>query len=486
MKKHRKLLYAILAIAVFYSVHGFAQAILKNGGTSQIRIMSGSYIVIHGNMVDKTGGTTDIDNYGIIKINGHIIDSTNSGGTMFSTTHGKIILAGSAVQSIDGTRKVHFYDLEINNPGGLILDTAIYIHHSLTLSNGKIFTGDGKELNMLAGTSYTGGSDQSFVDGPMKKSGGDDFIFPVGDKGHIQQIAILDLNSTETFTAEYVRGTPPQNTNLGGNLSRVSSVEYWHLTPESGNPQINMALYWNNGDTSGITNPQTLLIAHQKSNGQWEDIPYISGTGSASAGSIKGGPVSTYSLYSFGTNNTNDNPLPIELLSFQAKANEDFTVDLSWITASEQNNDYFSVERSQNGIDWEEVGRVKGAGNSNQILRYFLVDYKPFKGTSYYRLKQTDFDGTFTYSDMVSVSFDPEHMPILVYPNPVHSILYVRNIPEASQFRVLNIVGDIVMQGSITQDFTLDFSTLPNGIYQLHIYSDKYSNDNQVFKIIRN
>jgi len=215
-------------------------------------------------------------------------------------------------------------------------------------------------------------------------------------------------------------------------LVRVSSVEYWHLTPANGSPSINMALYWNNGDSSGITNPQTLLIAHQKANGQWEDIPYISGTGAASAGSIKGGPVSTYSLYSLGTTNNVDNPLPIELLSFDAKKGDGFYVDLSWITASEQNNDYFTVEHSQFGKDWYEVGIVKGAGNSNSILKYKLRDNKPFEGLSYYRLKQTDFDGSFTYSDIRVVNFTSESPEILVYPNPSNGRYHVKAQKEVS------------------------------------------------------
>jgi hypothetical protein len=98
-------------------------------------------------------------------------------------------------------------------------------------------------------------------------------------------------------------------------------------------------------------------------------------------------------------------PLPIELLSFEANVNGD-QVDLKWVTATELNNDFFTVERSSDGNNWEEVLVTSGAGNSSQIIEYFEIDYTPLRGLSYYRLKQTDFNGAFTYSNIVPVKFE--------------------------------------------------------------------------------
>ena len=461
------------------------QTAITNQG-SKIKISAGSYVVIQGDLINKAGSTSDIDNLGTIKINGALIDSATT-GEMFATTSGKIVFSGTNIQSVKGKKRTHFYDVEIDNPSGVILDTAVFIHNTLGLTNGIIYSSAGNEVNMLDGSSYTGGSNNSYVDGPMIKTGNTDFVFPVGDKNRIQQIAILDLSSSETFTAEYVRGIPPQNTNISGNLTRVSSVEYWHLTPSSGTPQINMALYWNNGDSSGITNPQTLLIAHQKSNGQWEDIPYISGSGAAAAGSIKGGPVSTYSLYSLGTTSNIDNPLPIELLSFDAQAKDNYTVDLSWITASEQNNDFFTVERSQFGKQWEEVGIVKGAGNSNQILRYALTDTKPYMGISYYRLKQTDYNGSFSYSEIRSVNFKSQTPDITLYPNPTTDFVFIKNISHKMQYTLSNMMGEIVSKGYFEADTKLYLEQLPSGVYNLRLTDANNANSNTtIFKIIKN
>jgi hypothetical protein len=107
--------------------------------------------------------------------------------------------------------------------------------------------------------------------------------------------------------------------------------------------------------------------------------------------------------------------LPVELLDFTAEKQGD-DVLLKWVTASEINNDYFILQRSSDGITFEDVTTVDGAGNSNSLLYYSHVDENPLGGTSYYRLKQVDFDGAFEYSDIKAVSFN--ETSILVYPNP--------------------------------------------------------------------
>jgi hypothetical protein len=86
--------------------------------------------------------------------------------------------------------------------------------------------------------------------------------------------------------------------------------------------------------------------------------------------------------------------LPIELVSFEAKPTIYNTVDLTWVTASELNNDFFTIERSIDGLNWEIVDTLSGAGTTNQENNYKLTDKRPHFGLSYYRLKQTDFDGT--------------------------------------------------------------------------------------------
>jgi hypothetical protein len=172
------------------------------------------------------------------------------------------------------------------------------------------------------------------------------------------------------------------------------------------------------------------------------------------------------------------NPLPIELLSFTAANESNKYVLASWVTASEINNDHFEVERSKDGINFELVGKVAGAGNSNQMLDYSLNDETPFMGISYYRLKQVDFNGNYTYSEMADVQFDAKQS-VSIYPNPNDGnfvLAYNLSIPiksgqlslPNSQLVITDITGRVVYSYSIKtmKGFeTIDASLLNNGIY---------------------
>ena len=113
--------------------------------------------------------------------------------------------------------------------------------------------------------------------------------------------------------------------------------------------------------------------------------------------------------------------LPIDLISFEANVNDD-RVDIKWITATEINNDFFTVERSVDTKTWIEVVVTAGAGNSNQLMEYFEADYEPLTDISYYRLKQTDYNGDYSYSNIVPVKYVIDVSvdgTISLYPSPV-------------------------------------------------------------------
>ncbi len=98
-------------------------------------------------------------------------------------------------------------------------------------------------------------------------------------------------------------------------------------------------------------------------------------------------------------------PLPIDLIYFRAQ-NEDKSVDLFWETATETNNDFFTIERSLDGINFESIANIKGAENSSIALTYQFTDTNPLSGTSYYRLKQTDYDGQSELFNSVAVNHE--------------------------------------------------------------------------------
>ncbi len=169
--------------------------------------------------------------------------------------------------------------------------------------------------------------------------------------------------------------------------------------------------------------------------------------------------------------------LPIELLSFTGKKVGKM-VKINWSTATERQNDFFEVERAEDGIQFSAIGKIKGAGDSQSTLDYELLDAAPKPGTNYYRLKQTDFDGQYTYSPVVTVQFDGLGS-FRLFPVPVKDQLQLQlDEPDAfeSQWTVYNALGQLVLSGQIPEDqstIDLNVSDLTPGMYLLQRTSDR-------------
>jgi biopolymer transport protein ExbB len=163
--------------------------------------------------------------------------------------------------------------------------------------------------------------------------------------------------------------------------------------------------------------------------------------------------------------------LPIELLDFSAELTSIKSVQLNWQTASETDNDYFTVERSKNGTDWTSSIKVDGAGSSTTKLYYKTVDNSPYFGTSYYRLKQTDYDGQYSYSAIESVNISELSNEISIYPNPTTNDIIVRGSSvELEKIQVFDILGqDVTKMTSILKisdtEMIIDLSELSASFY---------------------
>lgn len=148
--------------------------------------------------------------------------------------------------------------------------------------------------------------------------------------------------------------------------------------------------------------------------------------------------------------------LPVEMVSFIGFV-EDKTIKLEWSTASEINNDFFQVEKSTNGIDFNVLTVVSGSGNSNVMKDYYTYDELPVRGTMYYRLKQVDYDGKFKYTDLLSVNFEEEtnsDCKFTVMPNPCISKCIVKLTECAAvnnenfTFYIYDAIGNAVLASS--------------------------------------
>ncbi|MFK7924378.1 MAG: PQQ-dependent sugar dehydrogenase, partial [Bacteroidia bacterium] len=165
--------------------------------------------------------------------------------------------------------------------------------------------------------------------------------------------------------------------------------------------------------------------------------------------------------------------LPVELLRFTASQN-DLGVTLSWTTVTEENNDYFGLERSIGGTEFVEIAQIKGAGNSQQLQTYQYQDLYLPTATTYYRLRQVDIDGQFAYSPSVQINAEDE-VKYRLYPNPAKEILNVQ-LSQVSlvplSLEIYDLQGRRVQQETIAvgaNQIRIDLSSLSKGLYLVNI-----------------
>ena len=161
-------------------------------------------------------------------------------------------------------------------------------------------------------------------------------------------------------------------------------------------------------------------------------------------------------------------PLPVELVAFDAELVGD-KVDLTWTTASEINNDYFEIQKSQDGFVFQTVARVQGNGNSVNMIDYQYEDGLEASGKYYYRLKQVDFDGTYAYSETVYIDYVNQD-PAEVFPNPATNINGFKNIKsEIAEAMITSMEGVTVHTQAISNHIPIDVRTLPRGWYIVQV-----------------
>ncbi len=403
---------------------------------------------------------------------------------------------GSSNQIIGGTATVtSFNNLTINNTFGGITLSSCYddVISTLTLTSGIIYSGTTAgiapyiRIKNGASVSPAGGSASSYVDGYVRKTGfiaATQFNFPTGNGTYWRRIGanIQTTSTTDEFEARYIRSAYSNTTSMAiaptPVLSNVSNLEYWMLTRTSGAANATVTLFWEDATASVISScgaPTTGDLCVSRYNGSaWENWNTAGGsvTGSClgtSSGSISSqNYVTSFSPFTFGSK-THTNILPIELLKFNAEC-KNGKVDITWATASEKNNNYFTIERTIDGSDFENIGTVSASGNSSKVLNYLFVDHNPETAIFYYRLRQTDYDGTSVISDLVAVRCDEENtLSFSLSPNPAKNELTIafQDLRDITTIVVTDLIGQVVISKeiSISSETKLNIEQLSKGVY---------------------
>jgi hypothetical protein len=263
-------------------------------------------------------------------------------------------------------------------------------------------------------------------------------------------------------------------------LGVINPLWYQRVTRVSGTAVTDIKLYYDNvadGVASFSTNLMTEWGPYSPPM-QWNDLGLVSNTG---PGSPALSSVTKAAWNIFNTENFNISPqsipLPIELISFSGHCEND-KVLLVWITASEWNNDRFTLEKSYDGKTFESIAVLKGSGTTSEQHSYQATDGIELR-TVYYRLKQTDYDGTASFSDLILVncSSNGHHEIIGIYPNPTHSGVSIDlDLFDGGPvlLTVYNSIGQLIISEEMAlksgfQKFYVDLSSLAPDVYQLNL-----------------
>ncbi len=396
--------------------------------------------------------------FGDISNNGTFIDSSFI-----------FVMAGNVPQTISGDSITKIINLRVNNSstGGVILNQALEVSGLFILSDGVLHTADTALLSVKNTVVVVGGDSSSHVAGPMTKVGNGAFTFPVGKQGLYAPVSIsAPLNETDKFTCEYFSGNPNSLydvTSKDPGIITVSTCEYWVLDRTAGISPVEVTLSWDSRSCLPVDPISAKVVRWDGS--LWKDHGNGSWAGNADSGSItSNGTISNFSPFTIGSSG---NVLPIGLLRFEGNCINGSRI-MAWATASEVGNDYFSIETSYNGADWTTIAEIDGQGNSTTEHVYNYTIPPGTNQGNYFRLKQTDWDGQFSVSEIIySESCLDNGQELSIYPNPTNGLLNIRlsaGFEENIIYTVYSLDGAITKDGALAGG-VLDLSSLPPGYY---------------------
>lgn len=444
-----------------------------------------SNITVNNNLVISSGSNL---NAGSATIN--LARNFTATGATFTAGTSTLALVGTASQTITRTGGITLYSLTVNNSsstfpqvslsGGVTLASG----GTLTLTNGRVATTVSSVLTLSSGVTLAGGSTNSYISGPLRRSGATDFTYPLGKGTIYAPLGMESLSGTSTFINEYFDNRAPVNLYLvSAPLQRISNIEYWDITRESGSASALVRLFWNNGTRSRIgTGISALRVAHWNGS-TWESFGGTA-TGSVAAGNVVStSPLSSFSPVTLGSENAAENPLPVVFSTIKATEVAE-GAQVSWTTSQEKDADYYEVEYSRDAQTWERVGFVDAAGNTSTTTAYSFLHDDKTQGVRYYRLKQVDNNGfNFDYSPVVQLLVGKKNnLTLAVKPNPVSTygkLTYsVAGLAEGelASLTITNTLGQAVYAtsvngvaaGIVNQEIDLP-SNMGQGIYLLNV-----------------
>ena len=430
--------------------------------------------------------------------------SANTFGTMDAAA-GTVTFDGSSSQAIPVET---FFNLKNSNTNGLTMSGSATVNGELNLNVAADITTGANTLTIGTGGSIANAADDRHINvdntsGFLAKSTNSTsaFSFPVGNGTILRPIRLTPSSSSATtFSVRYDDNRYSDGSvtsafsNTSGHISgydgpdpanNAAGTGYYFDISRSGSANASLFIAWTArgqyGTAGNIANPNVTGITFGYYNGTDWDVISSSPTGSSDIGNVTS-DASFNTIYN-GTSGSRfftlgsldgENNLPIDLVSFEGEC-IDNQANLEFVVASQVNNDYFTIKRSKNILEWEEIGYINGGGTNNEEITYTWTDYSPKSGVNYYKLFQTDIDGISESFAPIAVTCESKVEDYHIYPNPTTNRIAVEFELEFYQGDDIKLVlrdfkGSIVKSNSIELNrgynyFEVDLSDIPNGIY---------------------
>jgi Secretion system C-terminal sorting domain len=465
-----------------------------------IEITKASGNVFLNSNIEVAGNLTISNSTSILNTQGNSIKLAGnfynySGNTTFIDPIGTTIIefyGATPVQNFQEVVSGDISNIEMNKTAGivnLLSNLRVKSTGTLTLTNG-IFTTNTFEVNVqnTSPTSLIGGNSASYINGNFRRSltSLGSYNFPVGIISKGYQLANIDFVTATTIPNLLARfdlwpGVPPIQGGtecLSDFIVPAQDNGYWTINASANGTTgtYNATLYPTGSTNTGLALGWSIIKSATSTLGPWlfNGTCVLGGTSAL----VRRNSMDGFSLFAAGQANI---PLPVELLSFTGRNYGEYNL-LKWQTATEINNDYFEVEKSTDGYYFESIGTVDGQGNSTILTNYSFKDDFLKNTVEYYRLKQTDFNGTYTYSATVAIDNSKSNLPDFgIVPNPFKDEFEISlSKLEKGEYiiEIYNLMGQLVKKQLLVCESKncstiINASELRAGSYCVKVISEK-------------
>ncbi|HEX4851866.1 MAG TPA: T9SS type A sorting domain-containing protein, partial [Puia sp.] len=458
--------------------------------------MSFNHVIVTANTSTLTNsltvnGNLIINGTGVLAAGANMINLsgnwTNRATAGFTEATSTVNFVGSTLQTITTPGGENFANLNVNNSGpGIQLSNNTTVSTTLTMTQGNI---DLNGNTMTLGLSVANRGTLVRTLGTMINAGTFTRWFNTTTIPNNSATGLFPTGTPTDYRPFYV-SAPVTGPTTGGTISVSYTNAISNSVVSIPDPPFTVVirkdLNWAVGTANGFAGGNFNLNAQGTGYGQIGNVSdlrltlanSVVGTAGVNGGTTSNPQVNRTGLtnanltntFYIGSINAASSTLPITLISFTAIP-EKTDVRLDWETAAETNNDHFTIQRSDDATTWADVTNVSAVGNSSTDSYYTAYDQSPLPGTSFYRLKQTDMDGKFTFSAVRKIEFT-ENASLQIYPNPASDYIVISGVnTNMIQVSLFNSSGQriVVPTAMNGNKVTLYVSSIRSGVYFVQI-----------------